>query len=136
MQKVVIDTNVIVSSLIQRSYPYLIIFELFIENKFQLCVSDEVMKEYYNVLARPKFKKVKDFFVRAESLLADIEANSKKFFPTTKVDLISDKDDNAFLELADECAAHFIITGNITDFTFPSYKQTRIVTPKEFWESR
>ncbi|HEX8357436.1 MAG TPA: PIN domain-containing protein, partial [Segetibacter sp.] len=59
------------SFLIQRSYPYLIIFELFIENKFQLCVSDEVMKEYYNVLARPKFKKVKDFFVRAESLLAD-----------------------------------------------------------------
>ncbi len=28
MQKIVIDTNVIVSSLIQRSYPYKIIYEL------------------------------------------------------------------------------------------------------------
>jgi predicted nucleic acid-binding protein len=29
MQKIVIDTNVLVSSLIQRSYPYLIIYDLF-----------------------------------------------------------------------------------------------------------
>jgi hypothetical protein len=33
MQKIVIDTNVIVSALIQRSYPNRIIAELFIENK-------------------------------------------------------------------------------------------------------
>ena len=31
MQRIVIDTNVIVSSLIQQSYPYLIINDLFIE---------------------------------------------------------------------------------------------------------
>ncbi len=43
MQKVVIDTNVIVSALIQRSYPYRIIFDLFVEDKFQLCVSNQVM---------------------------------------------------------------------------------------------
>ena len=36
MQKIVIDTNVIVSSLIQRGYPNLIIKDLFIEQKFQL----------------------------------------------------------------------------------------------------
>ena len=51
MQKIVIDTNVIVSSLIQRSYPNLIISELFIEDKFQLCISDELMAEYYDVLS-------------------------------------------------------------------------------------
>ena len=38
MQKVIIDTNVIVSSLIQNSYPYLIIYELFVEEKLHLCV--------------------------------------------------------------------------------------------------
>jgi hypothetical protein len=37
------------------------------------------------------------------------------------------------LELADECLADFIITGNTNDFTFPTYKQTKIVTPKEYW---
>lgn len=135
MQKIVIDTNVIVSSLIQRGYPYLIINELFIENKFQLCVSEELMTEYYEVLSRPKFAKFQDFFVRAESLLVDIETKSSKFVPTVKLDLISDADDNIILELADECLADFIITGNTTDFTFSIYKQTKIVTPKEYWEN-
>jgi uncharacterized protein len=134
MQKIVIDTNVVVSSLIQRNYPYLIINDFFLEDKFQLCVSDELLAEYYEVLARPKFSKFQDFFIKAESLLADIEAKSIKFIPTIKLDLISDKDDNMILELADECNADFIITGNTTDFTFPSYKETKIVTPKEYWE--
>ena len=133
MQKIVIDTNVIVSSLIQRSYPYKIINEFFIEDKVQLCVSDELMAEYYEVLSRPKFAKYPDFFMRAETLLVDMESKSTKFIPTIKLDLISDTDDNMILELADICLADFIITGNTTDFTFPTYKQTKIVTPKEYW---
>lgn len=135
MQNIVIDTNVIVSSLIQRNYPYLIINDFFIENKFQLCISDELFTEYYEVLARRKFSKFPDFLLKAESLHADIEAKSIKFKPTIKLNLISDKDDNMILELADECKADFMITGNTTDFTFSSYKQTKIVTPKEYWET-
>jgi len=46
MQKIVVDTNVIVSSLIQRNYPYFIISELFIEDKIQLCISEELMAQY------------------------------------------------------------------------------------------
>ena len=134
MQKIVIDTNVIVSSLIQRNYPYFIINDFFIEDKFQLCVSDELLTEYYEVLNRPKFSKFQDFFLKAESLLADIETKSIKFKPTTMLDLISDKDDNMILEIAEDCKADFIITGNTTDFTFSSYKETKIVTPKEYWE--
>jgi hypothetical protein len=135
MQKVVIDTNVIVSSLIQRNYPYFIISELFIESKFQLCISEELMTEYYEVLKRPKFAKFQDFFTRAEALLADIETKATKFQPTITLQLISDIDDNMILELADECGADFIITGNTTDFTFATYKQTKIVTPKDYWDN-
>ena len=134
MQKIVIDTNVIVSSLIQRGYPNLIINELFIEQKFQLCISDVLMSEYYEVLARTKFSKFQDFFIRAESLLVEIESKSVRFIPAIKLDLISDKDDNIVIELAHECLADFIITGNTTEFTFPIYQQTKIVTPKEYWE--
>jgi putative PIN family toxin of toxin-antitoxin system len=134
MQKIVIDTNVIVSSLIQRSYPYKIIYELFVDERFVLCVSEELMLEYYEVLSRPKFARFPDFFGKAESLLADIETKAKKFVPSTKIDLISDKDDNMILELADECKADFIITGNTNDFTFTEYKQTKIVSPKDYWE--
>jgi uncharacterized protein len=134
MQRIVIDTNVIVSSLIQRGYPNLIINDLFIEQKFQLCISDELLVEYYEVLARPKFSKFQDFFIRAETLLAEIEAKATKYSPTIKIDLISDDDDNMILELADECLADYVITGNTTDFTFKTYKRTKIVTPKEYWD--
>ncbi len=135
MQKIVIDTNVIVSSLIQHGYPNLIIKDLFIEQKLQLCISVELLAEYYEVLARPKFSKFQDFFIRAEALLVEIEAKATKYNPTITLNLISDDDDNMILELADECLADFVITGNTTDFTFPTYKQTKIVTPKEYWDN-
>ena len=133
MQKLVIDTNVVVSSLIQKSFPYKIINELFIENRVLLCISEQLMTEYYEVLQRPKFAIYCDFVARAESLLADIEAKSVMYFPEVILDLLSDKDDNMILELADECSADYIITGNTTDFTFKTYKNTQIVTPKEYW---
>jgi putative PIN family toxin of toxin-antitoxin system len=79
-----------------------------------------------------KFSKYQDFFIRAETLLVEIESKAVKFIPTIKLDLISDNDDNMVLELAHECEADFIITGNTTDFTFPTYQQTKIITPKEY----
>jgi len=111
MQKIIIDTNVIVSSLIQRSYPFRIVYELLFEDKVGLCVSPALLAEYR------------------------IEAKAIRYKPTAVIDLIYDKDDNKILELADECAADFIITGNTNDFTFPLYRQTRIVTPSDYWEN-
>jgi putative PIN family toxin of toxin-antitoxin system len=135
MQKVVIDTNVLISALIQKSFPHLIVQELFFQDLFQVCVSKELMTEYYEVLNRPKFSKYPDFFTKAEALLVEIESNAKCYVPTIKLELITDVDDNMILELADECIADFIITGNNTDFTFPTYKNTKIVSPKEYWDN-
>jgi len=133
MQKVVIDTNVLVSSLIQKSFPYKIINELFIEEKIILCISEALMSEYHDVLRRPKFSLYSGFMLRAETLLADIELKAIIYNPTISLNLISDKDDNKILELADVCSADYIITGNTNDFTFSKYKDTKIVTPKDYW---
>ena len=135
MQKIVIDTNVFVSALIQRSYPFLIINDLFVEGLIQVCVSDELLTELYEVLSRPKFSRFQDFFIKAESLIVDIESRAVKYHPTLILDIISDTDDNMILELADECKADFIITGNTNDFTFSFYKNTQIVSPREYWEN-
>lgn len=135
MQRIVLDTNVIISSLIQKSYPYTIVNELFIDDKIEMCVSEELMREYYDVLRREKFIRYQDFFTRAEALLVQIETKATMFTPKIRLQLISDADDNMVLELADECLADFVITGNTTDFIFPKYKETKIVTPKEYWES-
>jgi putative PIN family toxin of toxin-antitoxin system len=50
MQRIVIDTNVFVSALIQKSYPYHIVNHLFLANKVSLCISDSVFEEYCAVL--------------------------------------------------------------------------------------
>ena len=134
MQKVVIDTNVMVSSLIQKNYPYKIIYFLFLANKIQLCVSNELLTEYYQVLFRPKFSKYPDFIIRAERLLADIEVKALKIEPQNKFDLIKDQDDNMILELAYSCNANFIITGNTNDFNFVDFFNTKIVSPSVYWE--
>ena len=134
MQKIIIDTNVFVSSLIQKSYPYYIINELFSTSNIEICISDEVFEEYYDVLNREKFSKYLDFSAKTQTLLVDIQKRAIKYFPAVKLQIINDVGDNKFLELAETSNANFIITGNTNDFTMREYKATKIVTPKEFWQ--
>jgi uncharacterized protein len=134
MQKVIVDTNVIISALIQRSYPYLIVHDYVLEGLVDLCISMDLFSEYLDVLNRPKFTKYPDFVKRAEFILAQIEDKAKTYKPKTKIEVLSDKDDNKLLELAVESKADFIITGNTNDFTIKEYQGTKIVSPKEYWE--
>ena len=134
MQKIVIDTNVFVSSLIQKSYPFYIVTNIFSAGDIELCISDEVFDEYHNVLNREKFAKYPDFLAKAQRLLVDIQRRAVKYFPIVKLTIINDLDDNKLLELAETSNANFLITGNTNDFTMREYKDTKIVTPKEFWE--
>lgn len=134
MQKIILDTNVLVSSLIQRSYQYLIVSEIFTGNKIKLCISEALMFEYYEVLKRKKFSKYPDFIFKSEALFADIERKAILFNPTIVLRIIGDLADNKLLELADESDADFLITGNTNDFTLTNYKKAKIVTPKEYFE--
>jgi len=134
MQKIIIDTNVLVSALIQRNYPYFILFNYVLENQVEMCISDDLFEEYFNVLHRPKFTKYPDFQNKAEFILAQIESFATKFYPKEKVDIISDRNDNRLLELALESSADFIITGNSNDFIMNDFQGTKIVSPKEYWD--
>lgn len=134
MQKIILDTNVVVSALIQKSFPYLILQELYLEKEIQLCISENLIAEYYEVLSRNKFAKFPDFKIKAEAVLADINTNALFFYPKKKIKKVKDPDDDMLLELAEESKADFLITGNTNDFTFKKHKKTKIVTPREYWE--
>jgi len=134
MQKIIVDTNVIVSALIQRSYPYLIMSQLFIDHEIEICISDELMKEYYDVLGRKKFSKYPDFISGATAILTDIENKSARYVPTVQLQILTDPDDDKLLELAHVSKADYLITGNSNHFTINYYKKTKIVSPKEYWE--
>ena len=133
MQKIIIDTNVLVSALIQRGYPHHIVIDAFSNDKIQLCISEELFAEYFNVLNRKKFSKYPDFIANAQAILVDIEKLAVKFYPTVRLKIIHDADDNKLLELSETCNADFLITGNTNDFTMQEYKGTKIITPKEYW---
>lgn len=134
MQKIIIDTNVLVSALIQRSYPNFILYNCVLENLVELCISDDLLEEYLEVLHRPKFSKYPDFVSKAEFVLIQIEVKSTKYYPSQHIEVISDNADNRLLELAEDSKADFLITGNTNDFIMTDFKGTKIVNPKNYWE--
>ena len=73
MLKVIIDTNVLVSSLLQRSYPFLIVDYILAERQVELCISDDLLNECVEVLNRIKFFKYEDYAIRSKVLLSDIK---------------------------------------------------------------
>lgn len=133
MQKVILDTNVIVSALIQKNYPYLIVDHC-IEGNAMICISDPVLQEYIEVLGRPKFSNFTNFKTNADFLIARLSDMSKLYEPTIKLKIIKDQPDNRLLELAHISKADFIITGNTNDFKMHNYGNTKTMTPKAYWE--
>ncbi len=133
--RLVLDTNVLVSALIGGSYPYKIIFEHILENQFSICISEIVLKEYKDVLNRPKFLKFPDFHKNSLKLIDNLEKIAEFYEPVIHLDIIMDEADNRFLELALIAGANFIITGNTNDFTFSEYEGIKIVSPKYFYQN-
>ncbi|MBP6740293.1 MAG: putative toxin-antitoxin system toxin component, PIN family [Leptospiraceae bacterium] len=133
MQKIVLDTNVVVASLISNGIPFKIINELAFENKVTVCISGPIFDEYVEVLSRPKFSVFKDFKSRAETFITKIQEVAVKFSPDITLNVISDEADNRFLELSVYAKADYLITGNTNDFTKDKYENVDIVTPREFW---
>ena len=133
MQKIIIDTNIIVSSLISKSYPFKLISEIVLNSKAELCLSSEVLDEYLEVLLRKKFLKFTNFTDNTTLILNYIQKYSSLYYPNKKVDLLKDKSDNKFLELAYVSSADFLITGNFNDFNLKEFHTTKIVSAKEFY---
>lgn len=131
--RIILDTNVLVSALIQRNYPYFILDHILADPSLKLCVSDSLFDEYIEVLNREKFSRFKDFHFQAKLLLIDLKSKAINYDPKIRLNLIKDQPDNRLLELSETCNANYIVTGNITDFTMIKYKNTRIISPKEMY---
>ena len=136
MQKIILDTNIVVSALINNSFPHYVIKELVVTRQVLTCLSEKLLKEYVDVLSRSKFLKIKNFANKANNLLQFFINNALFYEPNIKLTLIKDEADNRLLELADASEADFLITGNTKDFEMPYYKNTKILTPRNFWEMK
>ena len=131
MVKLVVDTNLVVSALLKpQSNPALII-SLILRGDCLLCLTDHIITEYVEVLAREKFQRLDR--AKVTELLSKLKKLALWVAPKVSLDeMVQDPADNAFLECAVEAKAKFFITGNIHHFPFKKYRQALIVTPAEF----
>jgi putative PIN family toxin of toxin-antitoxin system len=103
--RTVIDTNVLVSALSSKSqYHWLV--ELLLEEKFELSVTEEILLEYEEVLKVKYSDNVASNFLLALRELPNI-FYSRVFFRWI---LISDPDDNKFVDCYIASGAHYLIT--------------------------
>jgi uncharacterized protein len=133
MQKLILDTNIIVSALISNSIPTKILYELVLTQKVKTCLTEEIFMEYIEVLNRGKFTKYITFKSKADIVLNKLREISTYYETNRKIEILSDTSDNKFLELAAVSSADYLITGNTLDFQISEFEYTRILTPREYW---
>ena len=111
--RVVLDTNILISACWKPGGLEEQVIELGLADHFTMVVSPELWAEYVEVLARPKFLKLKP---RIDTLFARLEAKVLKTATHSKLTLASDPDDNIVLECALDTGADYIITGNLKHY--------------------
>ena len=104
--KIVLDTNCLIMAISSKN-KYHIIWKSFLAGKYTLCVSNEILEEYVEVIGRNISPTVADMV--AYTLLA--KKNVLRFDPHFRFHLIeSDNDDNKFVDCAVNSGAMYIVT--------------------------
>lgn len=124
-----LDTNVLVSAALNPQSLPAVLVSAAPARLFTICLSDAILEEYREVLAREKFRLPRDLVAR---FLRDLEQAGQKVTPQETLSVTRDPEDNKFLECAVEAGAAYLITGNIRHFPH-RFRAVRVVTPREFF---
>lgn len=130
--RVVLDTNVLVSSLISPVGPPAAIYDAWIEGRFILLVSPAQLMELRATLRKPKLSK---YVLRSEAgrLVNDVLAFAAFVEKTPTVRRSSDPDDDILLESAEGGNADYLVTGDKSGLLALSrHGRTRIVSVDSF----
>lgn len=129
MIRVVIDTNVLISALLQpQGLPAQVLLATIGGPNARLCVSGDVYAEYEEVIRRPRFKWSENEIADALRAIRELGIWVK---PSERVHACVDPDDDVFLECAQAAQAHYLVTGNVRHFP-TKWADTLVVTPHQF----
>lgn len=108
MARIVLDTNCLIQS-IPRYSRYNVVWQSFVSGKNTLCVSNEIIDEYIEIIQRLVNYKVAEYIVKTI-----INSPFTEFItPFYKFQLItSDPDDNKFVDCAIAANAKCIVTND------------------------
>jgi len=128
--RVVIDTNVIVSGILNPHGSPGRILDTLLSEAITALYDDRILSEYHEVLLRPVFG-----FLRSdvEALLDFVESRGEHISAEPLSLILPDPDDLPFLEVATSGAAEALITGNARHFK-PCRGQhsVLVITPADF----
>ena len=128
MRRVVLDTNIIISSALGGALE--IILDKWVEEAFQVVVTSEILDEYLEVLNRPKFKIKQttiDKITRYIYLFAEFVA------PEERIHFIeADPKDDKFLDAAVAGDAEYIVSGDKHLLELKEFRQISILSAREF----
>ena len=125
--KVVVDTNVTVSALINSNGTPAKVLAIILNGKVTILFDNRIIFEYKEVLSR------KDFGFNAETVndLIDFFKHEGEFISAEHEKIkFHDAADKKFYEVFKSAKAHYLITGNTKHFP----KEKGIVTPRDFLE--
>jgi putative PIN family toxin of toxin-antitoxin system len=129
---VVLDTNVVVSELMNGSGKPGKVLDLALDGRFQVAYDDRILGEYEDVLARPELhirparaRAVIDFIEIAGCQINAQPLSSEGF---------SDPDDMPFVEVFITAEAQALVTGNLRHFAPLVKKGLGVYTPALFIE--
>lgn len=126
--RLVLDTNILVSAALKPESLQRTTLLLALTKPARLYVSQPILDEYAEVLARRELRIRKGLRLQ---LLQLVRNRSHLVAPTRALHVTRDADDNIFLECADTARADYLITGNQRHF--PAFwKQTKVITSREF----
>ena len=130
MIRAVLDTNVLVSALMNAEGTPASVLKQGLLRKFRWYVSPAILAEYNEVLARARLQ-LNQHQVR--ELLRVLRRRTVLVNPRRKVQIAIDPDDDKFIECALAARADFIVTGNAGHFP-RRYQDIQIVSPRKFIE--
>jgi len=124
MVRAVIDTNVLVSALIDCGKPRRVVFELL--DKHAVIVSRQMLAELADVISKNKFRVTSsqvDRFISTLVRISELVPDNARF----KV-VLEDPDDDVVLNAVYSGRSEFIVTGDRHLLELGSFKKTKIVT--------
>ena len=127
MRKVVLDTNVVISSFFGGHAQAII--NLWLEGKFQLCLSAAIMAEYRAILAEHVSPDYLGFIIETLEMASNVSQLAE--LPQLSV-IAEDPSDNRFLECALAAKADYLVSGDHHLLQLVEFKGTKIVPPAEF----
>jgi uncharacterized protein len=129
--KIVADTNVLVSGLLNPYGPPGRIVQMVAAGELSFCFDARLLGEYREVLLRPKFAFRPE---HVEALLEQVRAGGTSATANPLPRPLPDPDDEPFLEVAIAGSADYLVTGNPRHYPAALRQGVRVVTPAEFIE--